>query len=170
LEEIIKERNKFASVHLFAKAKLRESSENTQANQTPNGKETAILCSCLADMITALSVTTDIKAELGQIWGRLMRTIFQSWDDSSTVLLVSAAHEPFLPSETFKKIICSCYQRHAYHDIANKVRIRKFHFGISAVCEPIHLQLTQDLAQTNIRLKQTTVFLRHEQKMCKMPR
>lgn len=120
LEEIIAERNKFASAHLFAKAKIRESIDIPHS-QTPTANETVIMCCCLADMIASLSLTTDIKAELGQMWGRLMRSVFQSWEDSATELLVSQAHEPFLRSEVLKKILNVCYQRHAFHDISDKV-------------------------------------------------
>jgi hypothetical protein len=123
LEDITKERKKFASAHLFAKTKLRESIENADA-RNPTANETTILCCCFADMITSLSLTTDIKAELGQMWGRLMRCIFQSWEDSATALLVSQAHTPFLRPELFKQMLALCYQRHTYHDIADKVRSR----------------------------------------------
>jgi len=121
MEEVIAERNKFASAHVFAKAKLRECADKA-LDPVPTGSETVTLCYCLADMITALSVTTETKAELGQLWGRLMCSVFQNWDDATTVLLVSQAHEPFLGKEAFKKILTACYQRHAYHDIAQKVR------------------------------------------------
>jgi hypothetical protein len=121
LQETISERNKFSSAHLFTKAKLRESMEKP-ASDTPTANETAILCCCLADMIVSLSLTTDIKAELAQVWGRLMRSVFQNWDDSATAVLVSQMHEPFLKNEPYKKIIETCYTRHPYHDIADKVR------------------------------------------------
>jgi hypothetical protein len=120
LEDIIIERNKFASAHLFAKTKVRESIEKADAH-IPTANETVILCCCLADMIASLSLTTDIKAELGQVWGRLMRSVFQNWDDSATALLVSQAHEPFLKSALLKKMLSLCYQRHTYHDVADKV-------------------------------------------------
>jgi hypothetical protein len=121
VEEILKERNRFASAHLFTKAKLRESMEKAEDHNTPTANETSILCCCFADMITSLSLTTDIKAELGQLWGRLMHSVFQNWDDSATALLVSQAHEPLLKSDILKKLINSCYQRHPYHDIGEKV-------------------------------------------------
>jgi hypothetical protein len=120
LEEVITERNKFASAHLFTKAKLRESMEKS-ASETPAANETAILCCCLADMIISLSLTTDIKAEMAQLWGILMHSVYQNWDDSATALLISQAHEPFLRNEPYKTIINACYQRHPYHDIADKV-------------------------------------------------
>jgi hypothetical protein len=120
MEDIIAERNKFASAHLFAKAKLRECVDHTH-DHASTGSETVTLCCCLADMITALSVTTETKAELAQLWGRLMCSVFQNWDHDTTVALVSQAHEPFLRNEAFKKILTACYQRHAYHDIAQKV-------------------------------------------------
>lgn len=120
LQEITVERKKFASAQLFAKAKLREFMDKATSN-TPTANETAILCCCLADMLTALSLTTDVKAELAQLWGRLMRSVFQNWDDSATAVLVSQAHEPYLKDVAYKAIMNMCYERHAYHDIADKV-------------------------------------------------